>query len=748
MITSAITIKTANSIFEGKKSVIMTDTQRLRQSSSSGFRAADYVRLLRAKITQLQMVHDRGFDLNEYPEEVKFLQNATSNAAKQTIIGNFLSIYNINPEHKDIARSNLNRIYHRARITQGRITNNEYKTLYAYYVPVSRDDTQAKKAAIDPLLTTIKNDAPTSVIVISPINLGSDAQKQLIQLKDIKLNIFLENVLQYNVTHHVLVPRHEMLENDDSLLARISKDGGISEEQKRELAARIANRKGISSNNDSKFMTNIQAQIADKIRMGEEAFVALLKSPLKAEEKTFIHDYLRIGSIYELDDAEAMNRARKRLLDLINNRRMFALTDQSSISNTRVTSKYITRFERAHILGVRAEAISKGADIMIDLELGDSDPITIAIKEFRQGKIPLIIRRDLPDGTFEDWPLRDLLPLEELGYDLASANTSLYSKDELTMNAYLRELARLGLSRTLTTEEKDYFRNPALTKEVIQDLLSKRGIADASLRIPEHPDEMWYYSVLSSRKRFSPLTDVEKSYFNTVQANPEKFFTLLDKRKYSREAYLNAVGDIKLNAQEEALFFPIRESDNRDAFTSALNKRLYSVEKFRQETGYSGPLSREEEAFFSSPNISDQKEAFTRLINWRKYNPQTFLARSGIDEKSFNSEEKAFFANPQRDGAGFIELLNKRAIRRSLTADEEAFLHAIKLRGFQPLPDSAHTRFLSITGFAPSQLEVLSHTDPVAQYYGLTSGNIVRIYRTRLFLETLVNTIIAYRIVI
>lgn len=38
-----------------------------------------------------------------------------------------------------------------------------------------------------------------------------------------------------------------------------------------------------------------------------------------------------------------------------------------------------------------------------------TDPLDIAMKELRENKIPLIIRRYLPDGSFEDWPIQDLI---------------------------------------------------------------------------------------------------------------------------------------------------------------------------------------------------------------------------------------------------------------------------------------------------------------------------------------------------
>ena len=43
--------------------------------------------------------------------------------------------------------------------------------------------------------------------------------------------------------------------------------------------------------------------------------------------------------------------------------------------------------------------ISMNAPVLVDLE-GETDPLQIAIKELREKKIPLIIRRYLPDGWY------------------------------------------------------------------------------------------------------------------------------------------------------------------------------------------------------------------------------------------------------------------------------------------------------------------------------------------------------------
>jgi DNA-directed RNA polymerase I, II, and III subunit RPABC2 len=43
--------------------------------------------------------------------------------------------------------------------------------------------------------------------------------------------------------------------------------------------------------------------------------------------------------------------------------------------------------------------------VLVDLE-NETDPLQIAIKELREKKIPLVIRRYLPDGWFVSLPLR------------------------------------------------------------------------------------------------------------------------------------------------------------------------------------------------------------------------------------------------------------------------------------------------------------------------------------------------------
>jgi len=77
-------------------------------------------------------------------------------------------------------------------------------------------------------------------------------------------------------------------------------------------------------------------------------------------------------------------------------------------NKVRVTTPYLTKYERARILGTRALQISMNAPVLVPLD-GETDALQIAIKELSQRKIPLIIRRYLPDGSFEDWSVSELI---------------------------------------------------------------------------------------------------------------------------------------------------------------------------------------------------------------------------------------------------------------------------------------------------------------------------------------------------
>ena len=72
------------------------------------------------------------------------------------------------------------------------------------------------------------------------------------------------------------------------------------------------------------------------------------------------------------------------------------------------TYPFVTKYEKAKIIGVRTKQLNNGADPFIDISPNMIDGYNIALEEFAQKKLPFIISRPLPNGGREYWKLSDL----------------------------------------------------------------------------------------------------------------------------------------------------------------------------------------------------------------------------------------------------------------------------------------------------------------------------------------------------
>jgi len=75
------------------------------------------------------------------------------------------------------------------------------------------------------------------------------------------------------------------------------------------------------------------------------------------------------------------------------------------------TYPFVTLYERTRIIGLRANQLSQGARPFIPIPPQVTDVREIARLEFAQKKLPFIVQRPLPNGTFEYWRLSDLMIL-------------------------------------------------------------------------------------------------------------------------------------------------------------------------------------------------------------------------------------------------------------------------------------------------------------------------------------------------
>jgi DNA-directed RNA polymerase I, II, and III subunit RPABC2 len=72
------------------------------------------------------------------------------------------------------------------------------------------------------------------------------------------------------------------------------------------------------------------------------------------------------------------------------------------------TIPYLTKYEKARILGQRAKQINSGSSTFVKVPENVIDGYIIAELELKEKKIPFIIRRPLPNGGSEYWSIKDL----------------------------------------------------------------------------------------------------------------------------------------------------------------------------------------------------------------------------------------------------------------------------------------------------------------------------------------------------
>lgn len=70
---------------------------------------------------------------------------------------------------------------------------------------------------------------------------------------------------------------------------------------------------------------------------------------------------------------------------------------------------FLTQYEKTLILGKRTNQLSQLARPYVEVPKHISNVADIARMELEQKRLPFIIKRPMPDGTFEYWRLSDLM---------------------------------------------------------------------------------------------------------------------------------------------------------------------------------------------------------------------------------------------------------------------------------------------------------------------------------------------------
>jgi len=84
---------------------------------------------------------------------------------------------------------------------------------------------------------------------------------------------------------------------------------------------------------------------------------------------------------------------------------------QEALDANHKSQPFLTQYEKTRILGFRTNQLAQGAIPYVAVPDHIQNVLDIAKMELEQRRLPFIVKRPMPDGTFEYWRLCDLLVL-------------------------------------------------------------------------------------------------------------------------------------------------------------------------------------------------------------------------------------------------------------------------------------------------------------------------------------------------
>jgi len=128
------------------------------------------------------------------------------------------------------------------------------------------------------------------------------------------------------------------------------------------------------------------------------------------EDAITLYRKVREGKNVELTEKEIANIEKE--CEIIRNRQV--ITKDLQHKPVEITNKdglvvtgppTLTRFEKARIMGARALQLSLGAPIFIEIPKNTTTSLEIAMEELKQRVIPIVIKRTLPNGDYQNIPI-------------------------------------------------------------------------------------------------------------------------------------------------------------------------------------------------------------------------------------------------------------------------------------------------------------------------------------------------------
>jgi len=161
-----------------------------------------------------------------------------------------------------------------------------------------------------------------------------------------------------------------------------------------------------STKNAGETYTDIDSE--DKTNSPDKLNAEILDNSV--EDAITLYRKVREGKNKELTEKEIANIDKE--CEIIRNRQV--ITKDLEHKPVEITNKdglvvtgppTLTRFEKARIMGARALQLSLGAPIFIEIPENATTSLEIAMEELKQRVIPIVIKRTLPNGDYQNIPI-------------------------------------------------------------------------------------------------------------------------------------------------------------------------------------------------------------------------------------------------------------------------------------------------------------------------------------------------------
>ncbi len=161
----------------------------------------------------------------------------------------------------------------------------------------------------------------------------------------------------------------------------------------------MSNSKSNTRNDD---IENTEDNTNENDSLDTDKIDASLEKAIEVYKKIYEKDEMSEKEQEEINRSCNVLKERKIITESTNHEPMEIKNSKNTIITGPPT---LTRFEKARIMGSRALQLSLGAPPFINFSKNISTSLEIAMEELHQKVIPIVIRRTLPNGDYQNIPI-------------------------------------------------------------------------------------------------------------------------------------------------------------------------------------------------------------------------------------------------------------------------------------------------------------------------------------------------------